>query len=322
VTKHQIDYRNLTQRLHQHFFIDGVVEGLAGLWLIMLGGYFLVTLNMERTLFFVYPLLMIALPLLLGPVTQAIKANISAPRVGYAKLPPPPEQEKRLRIAAALTGVGILLAIILDLFGSPRSGGGLPATGWLQLLPLLIGIPAAAGFFYTAVRHAITRFYPLSILILLTGALTAALAPTPFPGIILFMLLAGTLLLLQRAAHLRCLPAPLPRSENRTGWVLSMDDANLHKLAELDRLVHEPARLLILAYLSIVAEADFLFLLHETGLTRGNLSSHLSKLEDAGYVEIKKGYIGRKPHTLCKLTAAGKAALQAYRQMLKQALDL
>jgi DNA-binding MarR family transcriptional regulator len=101
-----------------------------------------------------------------------------------------------------------------------------------------------------------------------------------------------------------------------------MNDTYLHKLADLDRLVHEPARLLILAYLSIVSEADFLFLLHETGLTRGNLSSHLSKLEEAGYVTIEKGYIGRKPHTLCKLTAAGRDALQTYRQMLKQALDL
>lgn len=101
-----------------------------------------------------------------------------------------------------------------------------------------------------------------------------------------------------------------------------MAGEHLQQLTELDRVIHEPARLLILSYLSLVDEADFLFLLQETGLTRGNLSSHLTKLEGEGYLTIEKGYIGRKPQTICRITPAGEEALQNYRHALKQALDL
>ena len=97
---------------------------------------------------------------------------------------------------------------------------------------------------------------------------------------------------------------------------------NFYRLTTLDRIIHEPARLLIIAYLSLVESADFLFLLRETSLTRGNLSSHLSKLEDAGYVEIEKGFVGKRPQTLCMLTSEGYEAFQSYRRDIKKALDL
>lgn len=95
----------------------------------------------------------------------------------------------------------------------------------------------------------------------------------------------------------------------------------LRVLTELDRLVHEPARLLILTILSTVASADFLYLQRETGLTKGNLSAHLSKLEEAGYVKIEKMFKGKLPLTVCKLTAAGKKALLQYRQQLQDFMD-
>ncbi|HEX6268717.1 MAG TPA: transcriptional regulator [Anaerolineales bacterium] len=95
----------------------------------------------------------------------------------------------------------------------------------------------------------------------------------------------------------------------------------LRVLTELDRLVHEPARLLILTILSTVASADFLYLQRETGLTKGNLSAHLSKLEEAGYVKIEKTFKGKLPLTVCKLTAAGKKALLQYRQQLQDFMD-
>lgn len=96
----------------------------------------------------------------------------------------------------------------------------------------------------------------------------------------------------------------------------------LRVLTELDRLVHEPARLLILTILSTVASADFLFLQRETGLTKGNLSAHLSKLEEAGYVKIEKTFKGKLPLTVCKLTAAGKKALIQYRQQLQDFMNM
>jgi len=85
-------------------------------------------------------------------------------------------------------------------------------------------------------------------------------------------------------------------------------------MAELDRVIHEPARLLIVALLATVEEADFLYLLKATELTKGNLSTHLAKLEEAEYVEIKKAYRGKIPMTLVRLTPNGLAAFETYRE--------
>ena len=95
----------------------------------------------------------------------------------------------------------------------------------------------------------------------------------------------------------------------------------LQSIADIDRLIHEPARLIILAVLSVVESADFLFLVRQTGLTWGNLSSHLGKLEAAGYVDIEKQFKGRKPHTMLHLTEEGRAAFREYRQSMRQILD-
>ena len=97
---------------------------------------------------------------------------------------------------------------------------------------------------------------------------------------------------------------------------------DLRRVTELDRLIHEPARLLIVTILSTVESADFLFLQRETELTKGNLSAHLRKLEDAGYVKIEKTYKGKLPLTVCKLTAAGTKAVTQYRQQLQSFMEL
>jgi DNA-binding MarR family transcriptional regulator len=87
---------------------------------------------------------------------------------------------------------------------------------------------------------------------------------------------------------------------------------------EIDRLVHEPARLKILAYLSLLESADFTFLVSRLGLTMGNLSAHISKLQDADYIAVEKGYKGNRPQTLISLTQKGSQAFQSYRnQMLR-----
>ncbi|MFQ6123451.1 MAG: winged helix-turn-helix domain-containing protein [Candidatus Heimdallarchaeota archaeon] len=96
---------------------------------------------------------------------------------------------------------------------------------------------------------------------------------------------------------------------------------DLQPIAEIDRTIHAPARLMILATLSVVESADFLFIMRQTGLTRGNLSSHMSKLENAGYIEIKKEFVDKIPRTLLRLTDKGKEALQTYRQNMMQVLE-
>lgn len=89
-------------------------------------------------------------------------------------------------------------------------------------------------------------------------------------------------------------------------------------LADIDRIIHEPARLTIVTILNAVEEADFLYLQRETGLTRGNLSSHLSRLEASGYIEIEKTYKGKIPLTICRLTPAGREAFKRYRERLRE----
>ncbi len=94
----------------------------------------------------------------------------------------------------------------------------------------------------------------------------------------------------------------------------------LRQLTDVDRVIHEPARLLIVSLLYALKEADFVFLQRESQLTRGNLSSHLARLEEAGYVQIEKSFRGKVPWTLCSLTKAGRTAFDAYRQTFKRAL--
>jgi len=96
---------------------------------------------------------------------------------------------------------------------------------------------------------------------------------------------------------------------------LPNDDANIQ---DIDRLIHEPSRLMIMAQLYVIQSADFLFLQRQTQMTPGNLSAHLSKLEDAGYVEITKEFLDRKPHTALALTKKGREAFKQYRKNIKQ----
>jgi len=98
------------------------------------------------------------------------------------------------------------------------------------------------------------------------------------------------------------------------------DHDDLTFILDVDRLIHEPSRLLLLAILYSVESADFVYLMRETALTKGNLSSHLAKLEEAGYIRIEKTYRGKTPLTICHLTAEGSEALETYRDHLKHLL--
>jgi len=98
----------------------------------------------------------------------------------------------------------------------------------------------------------------------------------------------------------------------------STGSPDLSALADLDRLVHEPARLAVMALLYVVESADFTFLMNQTGLTWGNLSAHMSKLEEAGYLKVEKSFKGRRPNTALRLTPQGREAFQEYARRMKQ----
>jgi DNA-binding transcriptional ArsR family regulator len=90
------------------------------------------------------------------------------------------------------------------------------------------------------------------------------------------------------------------------------------ELASLDRLIHEPARLSIMTALSVVQSADFTSLQRITGLSAGNLSNHLAKLEEGRLVQLTKGYLNKRPNTMVAITQPGKQAIDAHWRRLKE----
>lgn len=99
-----------------------------------------------------------------------------------------------------------------------------------------------------------------------------------------------------------------------------MSDANAG-IDWIDPIIHVPARLMIVRQLFVVDGADATFLMNRTGLTWGNLGSHLTKLEQAGYVEVEKRFRGKKPCTMIRLTEQGRAAFREYRSTMQQTLS-
>ena len=101
----------------------------------------------------------------------------------------------------------------------------------------------------------------------------------------------------------------------------SLQDSELHPLADIDQIIHAPARLMVLTYLYVVESADYVFLMRLTGLTWGNLATHLNKLEEAGYVDIQKTFDGKKPKSVLRMTEQGRDAFRAYKKSMQQVLD-
>ncbi len=98
-------------------------------------------------------------------------------------------------------------------------------------------------------------------------------------------------------------------------------DGKFPIIDDFDRVIHEPARLIIMSHLYVLDRADFLFLKRQTGLTWGNLSSHITKLETAGYVEVIKKFVDRKPYTLIQLTEEGREAFRLYQRQMKHVFE-
>ncbi len=99
------------------------------------------------------------------------------------------------------------------------------------------------------------------------------------------------------------------------------ENLDLESITSLDKLIHEPARLGIMMLLYVVDRADFIYVKTQTNLTKGNLSAHLSKLEDAGYISIEKTFDGKVPRTLCRLTEDGRAKFKDYLVDMKSAFN-
>ena len=101
----------------------------------------------------------------------------------------------------------------------------------------------------------------------------------------------------------------------------SAPNERLEKIDEIDQVIHSPTRLKILVVLAEVVKADFTFLALTTGLTRGNLSSNLRKLEEVGYITIEKSFVNRVSRTMVQLTSAGTKALKSYHADMQAIID-
>ena len=98
-------------------------------------------------------------------------------------------------------------------------------------------------------------------------------------------------------------------------------DKEIQQPMDIDKLIHEPARLKILAQLYVIDSADFIFIMRQTGLTQGNVSAHLNKLEAAEYIEIQKGYVGKRPQTMIFMTKKGRKAFSQYIKQMREVFD-
>lgn len=97
-------------------------------------------------------------------------------------------------------------------------------------------------------------------------------------------------------------------------------DLDIESLAEIDQLVHAPARLMVMTYLYVVESIDFVYLKRITGLSWGNLSTHLTKLEEGGYLRLEKTFVDKKPHTMISLTDEGRKAFREYKDGMQEML--
>jgi DNA-binding MarR family transcriptional regulator len=91
---------------------------------------------------------------------------------------------------------------------------------------------------------------------------------------------------------------------------------------ELNPILHSELRLGIMSILLSVEEADFVFIREETGATAGNISVQIEKLSEAGYIEVKKGFVGKRTRTVCKITEKGVDSFEEYVEALKSYLDI
>lgn len=96
--------------------------------------------------------------------------------------------------------------------------------------------------------------------------------------------------------------------------------AQIEHLSEIDNLIHAPSRLQVMTYLYVVDSIDFVYLKRLTGMSWGNLSTHLTKLEEGGYISLKKSFKDKKPHTMIQLTEVGREAFRRYKDDMQEVL--
>ena len=331
------------KRARGYWFIDGFTEMAAGGLFVILAGILLFSGYAPQASFLDWFLSVtseIVIVKLIGILVAILilwwlKDHFTYPRTGFVR-------GKRVTatqvlviirnvILFLLLPILVLLAASLLIASAPNVLASMPV--WF---PIGLGLISGGAYLLAGEWMGLRRFRLLAVTIALTGIamgvwqFTMGFPTFPsnnqsgiFQPVVLetinrtlislgfLILISGvTLMISGLATFLRY------RKENPTPYAEEIMSGSLQNLSGLDRVIHEPARLMLVALLSSVESADFLFLLKESGLTKGNLSVHLSRLEEAGYLRVDKTFKGKIPHTEYSLTAKGKTAFNEYRKKL------
>jgi DNA-binding MarR family transcriptional regulator len=293
------------------FFSDGMVDLLLGTDLLLVGMLLRAGIGGAAVPFLLFPILFFA------PLLGRLKTGSVLARTGYVKPRPgcaqPQEWALLVSLALGLVGMGGVLLV------ATASAQAAQQHRWP---PILFGIWLTGTFVGFGIRMGLGRYYlaaaaalmgGIGVPLLVAGAIWATMG-------IFLVVLGGTIAGVGLFAFVRFL-ASTPQQAPPAPAAAKMTSGDLAAITGLDRLVHQPARLRILATLRVKESAGFIHVMHETGLTRGNLSSHVSKLESSGYLEVKKEFVDRTPRTLLSLTPRGHAAYQSYVERMKQVLE-
>ncbi len=262
-----------------------------------------------------------AVCLLIHYGSKAIKKHITYPRTGFVQYSRRDTVWRPMIISFA---VSVVAAVVLFFAIRHHLSMTTPAS--------LMGLVFAASYAYGFARTV--RWKWMVVWVMIAGSIVIALLPADLIGSladhswitkVVSAKTVGAVELMHpalwcgafdfRQRQLLALPAPYPAASGGRAM-----KPQVRKIAELDRTIHEPGRLMVMALLFAVEGCDFLYLQHETGMNKGTLSSHLSRLEAAGYIEVSKTYRGKVPQTLLRLTKTGRKAFEQYRRHLREAL--
>jgi DNA-binding MarR family transcriptional regulator len=231
-----------------------------------------------------------------------IRKHVVAPRIGVVRFGEARKRKLRrfswvmLTMNIILFILGIVAAVVFMKNPSARFGGFFGSVTTFLGLSLLLGLSAAAYIL------DFPRLYIYAVLLFiapLIGEWLYANHGASHHGLpIVFGVIAGIMTM---------------------GGTQSPNE--IHPLASIDPIIHASARLMILTFLYVVESADYVFLMRQTGLTWGNLATHLNKLEDAGYISVEKTFKGKKPQTILRMTEEGRNAFRVYKKSMQQVLD-
>ena len=299
-------------KTRQYWYIDGFNEMLTGVVFLLLAGLNAFSGWTEPSLtagLFVgigFPLVILGGIFIGGRVVKYLKNRVTFPRTGFVQyIQPEPSVRRKKAIKAG--AVSAVISILIGIFASDFN----PA-----VITVGTGLLIAIMMVVFAVRIPLKRFYlTSSIYDNLRNYWGKPQGGAPIPDCHLngwdwfdftFKRFVRPVKISGDHTTVRYWHG---RSEVNEDW---------KSLTEVDKLIHEPSRLMILTILNVVDKADFVYLQRETGLTRGNLSVHLTKLNEAGYIDIQKTFNGKIPQTICRITEIGKIAFLNYSEYLQK----